>query len=74
MDITVRLFLAFRTGRFNTKVLQYAEGTTVRQVVDDLRLPEADLGTAIVNGREAELGDVLSPGDTLLVFPLVGGG
>jgi len=74
MQITVRLFLAFRTGRFHTKALECAAGTTVQQVVRDLRLPETDLGTAIVNGREVELGEVLAPGDTLLLFPLVGGG
>jgi sulfur carrier protein ThiS len=74
MQITVRLFLAFRTGRFHTKALECAEGTTVTQVVNDLALRETDVGTAIVNGREAELSDVLSGGDTLLLFPLVRGG
>lgn len=74
MQITVRLFLAFRTGRFNTRELDYPEGSTVRQVADALELRESDIGTAIVNGREAELDQPLAAGDTVLLFPLVGGG
>jgi molybdopterin synthase sulfur carrier subunit len=74
MHITVSLFLSFRTGRFHTTGLDYPDGTTVKQVVDALALREGDVGTAIVNGREAELDQVLSGGDTLLLFPLVGGG
>ncbi len=74
MQITVRLFLAFRTGRFHTRVLDYPDGSTIRQIADALALPEADIGNAIINGREAELDRVLESGDTLLLFPLVGGG
>ncbi len=74
MQITVRLFLAFRAGRFQSKSLEYSDGTTVKQVALALELREEDIGTAIVNGREAELDSALHGGDTLLLFPLVGGG
>ncbi len=74
MQVTVRLFLAFRTGRFHTRAIDYPEGTTVKQVVAALGLREGDVGTALLNGCEAELDQALAGGDTVLLFPLVGGG
>jgi len=38
------------------------------------RLSDADIGMVLVNDRQAELEQELLPGDTLSLFPLVGGG
>jgi molybdopterin synthase sulfur carrier subunit len=74
MHITVKLYLAFRTGRFQSRAVDYPDGVTIKQVADALDLRDVDIGTAIRNGREAELDQALSDGDTLQLFPLVGGG
>jgi len=74
MKITVKLFATFREGRFDIAERDYPDGTTVGQVVDDLELPHDKLGVLMVNHRHVELERTLADGETLAIFPLVGGG
>lgn len=74
MKITVKLFATFRVGRFKTEVRDYPEGGTCREVLADVGLGEEELGILLVNGRHAPLEHVLSEGDGVSLFPLVGGG
>lgn len=74
MKITVKLFATFRTDRFDIEAREYPEGTTVAAIVDDLQLPREQLGILMINGRHVELDRVLADGETLAIFPLVGGG
>lgn len=74
MHLTVKLFAGFRAGRFDATQLERPEGTTVRAVVDELRLPHDEIGILLVRGRHAELDTPLAAGDTLSIFPRVGGG
>ena len=74
MQITVNLFATFREGRFDTAATHYPEGTAVRGVVAELHIPERELGIVLVNGRHAAMEQALTGGDTLSLFPLVGGG
>lgn len=74
MRITVRLFLSFRVGRFHTRVSEYPAGTTVAQVAGDLTLLHDQIGLVLVNDRQAEFDQRLAEGDTLALFPVVGGG
>lgn len=74
MEITVKLFATFRTGRFAIENRQYPEGTTVGAIVRELEIPESELGILLVNSRHVDLERVLADGETLAIFPLVGGG
>lgn len=74
MNITVKLFATFRTGRFVTQECEYPEGTTVASIVETLGIPENDLGIMLVNSRHVAINHKLSNGDTLAIFPLLGGG
>lgn len=74
MKITVKLFASFRTGRFSIEDRHYPEGTTVADVVAELHLAEQELGIMMVNSRHVKLDRVLEDGDTLALFPLLGGG
>ena len=74
MKITVKLFASFRTGRFTIQDREYPDGTTVGQVAEDLRLPEQELGIMLVNSRHVKCPHTLTDGDTLALFPLLGGG
>jgi len=74
MRITVKLFATFRQGRFDIEDRNYPDGTTVNEVVRDLNLSEPELGILMVNSRHVDLDRVLSEGETLAIFPLVGGG
>lgn len=74
MKITVKLFATFRLGRFDIEVRDYPPGTKVSQVVDELELSRDKLGILMVNSRHVDLERVLVDGETLAIFPLVGGG
>ncbi|WP_298273374.1 MoaD/ThiS family protein [Geobacter sp.] len=74
MNITVKLFATFRTGRFDIETRTYPEGTTVGDVVRELNLSEKELGIMLVNSRHVKLDHRLGEGDTLSLFPLLGGG
>ena len=74
MNVTVKLFASFRAGRFDIETREYPTGTTVADVADSLNLPQAELGIIMINHRHVKLERVLAEGDTLALFPLLGGG
>ena len=74
MKITVKLFASFRDNRFKIAERDYPEGTTGHHVMLELGLTEEEMGVVLVNSRHVSLGATLKEGDTLAMFPLVGGG
>ena len=74
MRVTVKLFATFRKGRFDVDVREVPPGTTVSGIAKKTKIPEKDIGIVLVNGRHAGLSKALSDGDTVAIFPLVGGG
>ncbi len=74
MHITVKLFATFRTGRFKEQLRHYPPGTAIRTILDDLSIPIDQVGILLVNARHAEPDRPLADGDTLSVFPVIGGG
>jgi molybdopterin synthase sulfur carrier subunit len=74
MQINVKLFATFRVGRFAVEAREYAPGTRVVDVIRDLQIPEAQIGMIMLNNKHAEPDQALNDGDTLSLFPLVGGG
>ncbi len=74
MQLIVKLFATFRNGRFDVAELEWPAGTTVGSILDALAIPRAELGFVMVRGRHADLDHVPAPGDTVSIFPLVGGG
>ena len=74
MIVTVKLFASFRTGRFEIETVDYPAGTTVADVADSLKLPRTELGIMMINNRHVKLDRLLADGDTLALFPLLGGG
>jgi len=74
MKVTVKLFATFRADRFDIESREYPDGTVVEQIVDELKLPREKLGIVMVNSRHVDLDRELRDGDTLALFPLVGGG
>lgn len=74
MKITIKLFATFRVGRFASKVQECLPGTTVGEIIGELKIPEKELGMVLVNSRHVELDQQLNEGDSLSIFPLVGGG
>ena len=79
MKVEVRLFATLQPylpagARGDSISLDLPAGATVRDVVESLRIPADIACLTVVNGREAALEQVLSPGDELAMFPPLAGG
>ncbi|HNX92276.1 MAG TPA: MoaD/ThiS family protein [Syntrophomonas sp.] len=74
MQVKVKLFATFRKGRFKEQEMELENGCTVGWVIDHLRLPRRELGVVFLNGLSAADTRQLQDGDTLSIFPMVGGG
>lgn len=74
MQITVKLFATLRNNRFKIEVQEYPEGYTILQVAEALEIPKEELALTLINGISLEVDHVLKDGDTLAIFPPVGGG
>lgn len=49
-------------------------GVTIRQLFEQLEIPESEIKLAFVNGISREFEDILSDGDEVSFFSPVGGG
>lgn len=49
-------------------------GITVRELIDQLAVPENEAKLIFINGRKGELTSILKDGDRVGIFPPVGGG
>ena len=74
MQVTVKLFANFRNKRFKNMVQTIASDTTVGAIVSELDITEEEVGVILINGRHGSLDQTLAEGDTLSLFPLIGGG
>jgi molybdopterin converting factor small subunit len=54
--------------------MDLSTGTTVGGIVDAVALPRRDVTLIFVNGRHAGFDDEVKEGDTVALFPPVGGG
>lgn len=74
IHVTIKLFAHFRNGRFKEAERSLAPGTDCRQVILGLDLKLSEMGIVMVNGAHVPVDYQLKEGDTLALFPLVGGG
>jgi len=74
MIVTVKLFATFRVGRFKIDQRDYPQGITCREIIADVGISDQEIGIILINGRHATLDARIEEGDTLSLFPLVGGG
>jgi molybdopterin converting factor small subunit len=74
MNITVKLFASFRAGRFAERQFGFPDGSTAGRVLAELGIGADETAILLANGRHITLADALADGDTLSVFPLIGGG
>lgn len=74
MVVEVKLFAAFREGRFKKKELELPDGSSVAEVLKQIGIKEQEVGMLLVNGGSAAGEKKLSGNDVVSVFPLIGGG
>jgi molybdopterin converting factor small subunit len=74
MKATIKLFASLREGRFDTRPCELAEGATVQDALDSIGISTAEAAILFLNGRHTLLEHPLTEGDSLAIFPPVGGG
>lgn len=74
MEVNVKLFATLRDGRFKEEKADVHENTQVKDVISRYNIPEKEVKICLVNGRDAGFDQKLNNGDTLSLFPPVGGG
>jgi molybdopterin converting factor small subunit len=74
MKIRVKLFATLRRGRFDDRVVDLPRGATVAEVIASLNIPDKEVKIIFVNSRHAVRDRKLEDGDTLALFPPIGGG
>lgn len=74
MRVTIKLFATLRQGRFDIDNFDLPPGTTPGDVVRRINIPEKEVTLIFINGRHGDLRSELHDGDTLAMFPPVGGG
>lgn len=71
---TVKLFAYFRDDRFKVKECDYPAGTTVLDIVHELKIDPDEIGVLMINSRHCQIDAEPVAGDQLAIFPKVGGG
>ncbi len=74
MEVEVKLFAYFRDNRFKIKTFDLPPKTTVRMVITEHGIDPDEVGVTMINGRHCQLDTVLNAGDSLGIFPMIGGG
>lgn len=74
MRVTIKLFATFRDGRFKVESRELPEESQVGDVLQSLGIAPKEVAICLVNGRDANEYYTLGEGDTLSLFPPVGGG
>jgi len=74
MHIHVKLFATFREDRFDEKDFDISAGITVGEIIDMIGIPSAAVALIFINGHHVERDTRLGEGDTLALFPPIGGG
>ncbi len=74
MKVSVKLFAFFREGRFKIEEREYPEPTTVSEVVAGLGIDPEEVGVLMINSRHCQFETLIEEGDSLAIFPVIGGG
>jgi molybdopterin synthase sulfur carrier subunit len=74
MYVTVKLFATLRKDRFDEKDLELPDGVTAGEIIDMLAIPPTEVTLIFINGRHSVPETKLTRGDTLALFPPIGGG
>ncbi len=74
MHVTVKLFATFREGRFKVEKRELPEESRLLDVLQPLNIKPEEVAICLVNGRNVNELHVLKDGDTIALFPPVGGG
>ena len=73
-QITVKLFATLGRVFSVPDSIELSSPRIVKDIIGEIGIPEEKVTIIFVNSRHAEMSDLVHPGDTLSLFPPVGGG
>jgi len=74
MNIKVRLFATLRENRDKELIMNLPNGSRPMEVIEKLNIAKEEIAILLINGRDGEFIVELVEGDTVSIFPPVGGG
>lgn len=74
MEVNVKLFATLREGRFREQKLEIKDNSRVIDIINQYHIPLEEVAICLVNGHDADNQHTLNNGDTVSLFPPVGGG
>lgn len=74
MRVTVKLFATLREGRFKAENQELPDRAIVQDLLERLQIKSEGIAIILINGRDSEFEAELKEGDTISLFPPVGGG
>ncbi len=74
MSVEIKLFANLRKLYKKEARIVLSGQQSIREVLERLTIPEEKVAIIFVNGTHAGLEDTVSPGDSLALFPPIGGG
>jgi sulfur carrier protein ThiS len=74
-SVEVRLYASLRKWRpAPSGSYELAGSMTVSDLVRRNGIPESEIAIVFINGKRGQLASTLATGDTVSLFPLIGGG
>ncbi|MBN2041278.1 MAG: MoaD/ThiS family protein [Spirochaetes bacterium] len=74
MQIVTKLYATLRDGRFYSRIMEFPDDATVFDIINSLNIKEEEAAIVFINNKHAGINTVLTEGDTLAIFPPIGGG
>ena len=74
MNVEAKLFATLRKAPLQQERIPLQDGATVRDLLENLEVPSAEVAVVLVNGRHAQLDQRLWDGDKIALFPPIAGG
>lgn len=74
MQVKVRLFATFREGREKEYLMELNKFETAMNIIMRLGIRAQDVAILLINGKDCPLDKKIQEGDTISIFPPVGGG
>lgn len=74
ISVTVKLFATLKEYGKARSTVTVPEGSTIKTVIEECEIPKEKTLIIMVNGKGRESDFVLKDGDTVALFPPIGGG
>ena len=74
MEIEYRLFASLRRYSDKKSCIEMKDGSQVRDLLDRIGIPPAEVAIILVDGRHATQERPLHDGETVSLFPAIAGG